>query len=301
MTTTLDPDYFSNDSWRRRVEKWLRDGQDPFDDGNLQLVRQIMEHAESGLRVVVNISAHALLSFLAERRYRNLYESPVIGGTRQQASPERQRIDTLLELDPPDQFYFGAVALGGTGVRFYGEYCIVLQPSAIDANTQVFDRDSYDLLLPPLANALTHASIVEMLRGKWEDVVDMLTLKLLPELRGSRRLVTTGTVSEMILRDQEFVEVHKRGAITVSSIEELRQSPDEVAIEARIAARSAAGFPPTAVELRWLQRRDEVVRALEASGLSYRIVTLHGRGYQWRWCRVVCRLLGGARWPCFRL
>jgi len=281
-SNALDPLYFSTDGWHERVENWLRDGRDPFVDGNLHLVRQIMEHAESGLRVVINISAHALLSFLAERRYRNLYESPVIGGVRRQVSPERQRVDTLLDLAPPDQFYFGAVALGGTGVRFYGEYCMVLHSSEIDAQTQVFDRDSYDLLLPPLSDQPSDASIVTMLRGVWGDVVDMLTLKLLPDLRGSTRLLTTGTVSEMILRDQEFVEVHKKGAITPDSIEELRQSPDEVAIEARIAARSAAGFPPTAMELRWLHRREEVVRALERSRLPYRIVTLHGRGYQWR-------------------
>jgi hypothetical protein len=282
-TSALDPVYFSTDEWRDRVSAWLRSQQpDPFVDGNLLLVRQIMEHAESGLRVVINITAHALLSFLAERRYRNLYESPIIGGARRQVSPERQRVDTLLELDPPVQFYFGAVALGGTGVRFYGEYCMVLHPSEIDRATQVFDRDSYDLLLPPLVSQPEEDAIAKRLRGTWSDVVDMLTLKLLPELRGSRRLVTTGTVSEMILRDQEFVEVHKRGPIRPDSIEELRQSPDEVAIEACIAARSVAGFPPTGVELRWLQRREEVVRALEAEGVAYRIVTLHGRGYQWR-------------------
>ena len=65
-------------------------------------------------------------------------------------------------------------------------------------------------------------------------------------------------------------------------IEEVRQSPDEVSIEARILARGTAGFPPSAVELRWLQRRADVVTALEAENIQYRIVTLHGRGYQWR-------------------
>jgi hypothetical protein len=281
--TALDPVYFSTDPWHARVEKWLHlEAPDPFMDGNVRLVRQTMEHAESGLRVVINISARALLSFLAEGRYRNLYESPVIGGMRREVSPERIRVDTLLGFDRPEQFYFGAVALGGTGVRFYGEYCMVLRPSAIHDGTQVLDRDSYDLLLPPLASQPPDVSVVDMLRGTWAEVVDVLTLKLLPELRGSRRLVTTGTVSELILRDQEFVEVHKRGPIAPDAIEELRQSPDEVAIEARIAARSAAGFPPTAVELQWLERREEVVRALEAAGLPYRIVTLHGRGYQWR-------------------
>ena len=31
-----------------------------------------------------------------------------------------------------------------------------------------------------------------------------------------------------------------------------------------------------------VQRRDQVVQALEREGIHYRMVTLHGRGYQWR-------------------
>ena len=282
----LDPAYFNPAVWQARVSAWLSNSanSDAFIDGNVRLVRQIMEHPESGLRVVVNISAHALLSFLAERRYRNLYESPVIGGQRRTPSPERLQVDQLLGLGAnAGEYYFGAVALGGTGVRFYGEYCMVLKDAAVDGNTQILDRDSYDLLLPPLSDQPSTPALVALIRGNWRsDVVDMLTLKLLPELRGTNRLITTGTVSEMILHDQEFVEVHKHGGIYPDSIEEIRQSPDEAAMEARIRARGQDGLPPSAVELRWLHRRDEVVRALEAEGIHYRMVTLHGRGYQWR-------------------
>jgi hypothetical protein len=285
----LDPTYFSEDPWHVRVRRWLDDPAhaDSFLDGNVRLVRQIMEHPESGLRVVLNISAHALLAFLAERRYRKLYEHPVIGGVRRGPSPERVQVDQRLGFGADARhYYFGAVALGGTGVRFYGEYCMVLKPDAVDSESQILDRDSYDLLLPPLSNALPDvAAIVRMLQGRWTaDAIDMLTLKLLPEVRGAHRLITTGTVSEMILHDQEFVEVHLRkpGAFSPDSIEEVRQSPDEVAIEARILARSNAGFPPTAVEVRWLNQREHVVSALETEGMQYRVVTLHGRGYQWR-------------------
>lgn len=212
---SLDPAYFSAESWRARVQRWLDDPahSDRFLDGNVRLVRQIMEHAESGLRVVVNISAHALLSFLAQRRYRNLYERPVIGSARQGPSPERVHVDKRLGFGADARhYYFGAVALGGTGVRFYGEYCMALEPSAVDPSSQILDRDSYDLLLPPLSNTLPDVDeLVRMLRGEWAaDTVDMLMLKLLPEIRSTHRLITTGTVSEMILHDQEFVEVHVR-------------------------------------------------------------------------------------------
>lgn len=89
---------------------------------------------------------------------------------------------------------------------------MALEPSAVDPSSQILDRDSYDLLLPPLSNTLPDVDeLVRMLRGEWAaDTVDMLMLKLLPEIRSTHRLITTGTVSEMILHDQEFVEVHVR-------------------------------------------------------------------------------------------
>jgi len=287
--TRLDDGYFSAASWKTRVKEWLsRENEtandNPFLEGNVQIVRQIMEDSDSGLRVVVNISADALLSFLRDGRYRNLYEEPVIGGTRKGPSPERIKVDGYLGLGAnAKDYYFGAVALGGTGVRFYGEYCMVLNPSAVEPDTQLFDRDSYDLLVAPLSDRRDLNQLINRLKGTWKgDVVDMLTLKLLPELRGSNRLITTGTVSELALHDQEFVEVHHHKTITPASIEEVRQSPDEVAMEARVLARNNAGFAFTAVELRWWEQREQVVRALEERGIRYRIVTLHGRGYQWR-------------------
>jgi hypothetical protein len=279
----FDPAYFSSESWNKRVREWLAgSAHDPFLEGNYRLVHQIMEHTESGLRMVVNISAEALLGFLAKRHYYNLYEEPVIGGVRRKPSSERIQVDQLLGFGAyAKDFYFGAVALGGTGVRYYGEYCMVMKPWAIAQDTQILDRDSYDLLLPPLEP--DKDSRARELAGRWDpDLIDMLALKLLPELRGANRLITTGTVSEMILHDQEFVEVHRRGAILPSEIEEVRQSPDEIAMEARIQARGNAGFPPTAVELRWLQQRRDVIDALEREGIHCRVVTLHGRGYQWR-------------------
>jgi hypothetical protein len=281
----LDPVYFSDDPWGVRVQSWLAGKDESFLEGNRQLIRQIMENEESGLRMVVNISAQALLGFLAARKYYNLYENPVIGGVRREPSKEREKVDRLLEFgEEARNFYFGAAALGGTGVRFYGEYCMAMKPSRIDKQTtRLFDRDSYDLLLSPLKDEPDVDVLAKQLKGNWgSDLMDMLTLKLLPELRGANRLITTGTVSEMILHDQEFVEVHRQQSIFPSDIEEVRHSPDEIAMEARIQSLGNAGIPPTAVERLWLRQRLEVVKALEREGIRYRVVTLHGRGYQWR-------------------
>jgi hypothetical protein len=103
----MDDLYFSDDDWKERVERWLQrekeDGNaNPFLEGNVQIIRQIMEHPETGLRVVINISSDALLSFLADGRYRNLYEEPVIGGKRRTPSPDRVKVDSLLGFGAQD-------------------------------------------------------------------------------------------------------------------------------------------------------------------------------------------------------
>lgn len=291
VSRNYDEIYFTSDAWAKRVQAWLDRERawgnlNPFLEGNTWLIRQTLEHRETGLRMVVNISAYALLNFLQTGSYKNLYEHPVIGGARRGPTPDRLRVDDLLEFGPyAKDYYFGAVALGGTGVRFYGEYCMVIKPETVDANTRIFDRDSYDMLVPPLSDLDDRElrDLAFILRGEWDrDVVDMLVLKLLPELRFANRLLTTGVVAELVLHDQDFVEVHYNRRINPQTVEEIRQSPDEVALESRIRSRRASGFPPTSVELLWMRQREEVARAMESQGIRYRIVTLHGRGYQWR-------------------
>lgn len=284
----LDPVYFARRPWKERIQEWLQHQQDddkenPFLQGNLEAIRRIMKDASTGLRMVVNISAKALLKFLDEGRYRNVYERPVIGNARPTPSKERREVDDLLGFgDEANQYYFGAVALGGTGVRFYGEFCMVIDVNAIP-ETRLFDRDSYDLLIEPLNQFKDKETLVQTLQGRWrDDAVDMLCMRLLPELRHANELVTTGTVSELVLKDQEFIEVHYKHPIDVHSVEEVRQSPDEVAMEARILARTQAGFPPTATEWLWRRDRQVLARELERRKINYRIVTLHGRGYQWK-------------------
>jgi hypothetical protein len=284
----LDAVYFANRTWKHRVEQGLKrvrsNASDaPFIDGNVQIIREILMHADTGLRMVINIGADALLSFLSTGDYRNIYEEPVIGGKRHTPTPERITVDRLLGLEGL-QTYFGAVALGGTGVRFYGEYCMVLKPSRVDAGTPVFDRDSYDLLLPPLAgwSASRTRRIVDALRGRWgDDLAEMLIMKMMPRLPGAQHLITVGNVSALVMSDQEFVEVHLAGKIQLADVEEIRQSPDEVAIESAILNRKRSRRSPTLVEIRWVEQRQRALSELAKQSMRYRIVTLHGKGYQW--------------------
>jgi hypothetical protein len=287
----FDRVYFAPTSWDERLSTWFEEWHDQeFADGNGEVVRQAICDVEAGLRVVVNIGVRALLKLFADGRYLNLYERPEIGGERKTPSAERVAVDTALDLDGP-HVYFGAVALGGAGVRFYGEYCLVLDLVDVDNDPQLFDRDSYDILLEPIADLESPQQLIDRLVGSWEqDVHAMVMLKVLPELVHQRRLVTTGTVSELVLKDQEFIEVHLQPdqdgfaprSFGPSDLEEVRESPDEVAVASRLREKEEEGHRLLKVEYEWLLRREAVSRALARAALPTRVVTQHGRGYQWK-------------------
>ena len=126
------------------------------------------------------------------------------------------------------------------------------QSGQVDADTQILDRDSYNLVLPPLSDSSSTSRVASELRGKWSrDAIDMLTLKVLPELQGANRLITTGTVS----RDDSA-----RPGFRGTSQE--RRNPNvldrkrcggagQSSHGIRVIARGNAGYPPTALEILW--------------------------------------------------
>jgi len=109
----------------------------------------------------------------------------------------------------------------------------------------------------------------------------MALRRVLSEVTHNVRLVTSGTVSERLLRDQEYIEVHLDGTFTPTDLEEVRLSPDDAA-EFAIAERERQGLHTTLVEHIWRQRRADVIQDLAKAKLPVRVVTLHGRGYQWK-------------------
>ncbi|MET0326081.1 MAG: hypothetical protein ABW219_12710 [Ilumatobacteraceae bacterium] len=292
LSQNFDPTYFSQSGWSERVDAWeLAHSNSEFAAGNSDVARQSVIDPESGLRVVVNIGTHALLKVFPDGRYLNLYERPVIGDVPiEEASDARVKVDTALGLDGP-HVYFGAVALGGVGVRFYGEYCMILKIDDIDPDPQLFDRDSYDILLEPINDLPERDELISYLKGSWKDDKEaMVLMKVLPELDHERRLATTGTISDLVLKDQEFIEVHIRPAqdggeprsFGPTDIEELRESPDEVAVASRLRERETEGLRLSDIEHEWLLRRESVARVVEKVQLPTRVVTQHGRGYQWK-------------------
>lgn len=278
----FDRNYFNDSPWgeRLRNQRAVLERDDPFAAASLDVVKNLVSEAHSGIRMVVNITADALLKFLDSGHYKNLYENPVVGGRSRMPSRERTEVDELLGFDDPSKYYFGAVALGGTGIRFYGEYCMVIRAGAEGADARLFDRDSYDLLLSPLAAHKRRMALC--LRGQWRaDLLPMVALKVLPGFRHQQRVATAGLIAGDLLRDQEFIEVHKRGPITTDGIEEIRLSPDELARDYQGHLEEAASEAPSGARMIWADRREQVLEAMRARGIRTRVVAGYERGYGW--------------------
>ena len=280
----LDPVYFSDLGWTHRLGDWLatRSEGRSFLSANADAVELIAQRRDLGLRMAVNIPAYALLCFLRESRYRNAYERPPDAGKKSGPSPTRREVDAALFPPParPEEHYFGAAVLGGTGVRYYGEYCLVLKEdeAVLPEDTQVLDRNSYDAKFPPLAGLAGLAEIFKKLRGQWgEDVLAMVKLKILPELGEALRLATSATASELLLHDESFVEVHKRGTFGPADVHEVRESPADASVEADLTGRRQRGEPLASEESIWLARRHRLARALGRLGLRTRIIVTTGR------------------------
>lgn len=280
----LDPDYFSAElSWAQRLDRAReRARRDLFVAANTEVTTTLLAAEQPGVRAVVNIGADALFSVLQEGRYRNAYERPRIAGRDRDPSPKRREIDQLVLGERAPQTYFGAVSMGGTGCRFYGEFCMVLRPEHVDG-AEIFDRNSYDIANPPLAAVSDKVKLVRTLAGRWpQDLGPILTLKILPTLRNNGRLTTPGQVSDEILRDEDFVEIHVDVPFGPGELEEVRRSPEESTAALELRDQRAQGESLTMAEQIWLDQRDRTERELRRRGVRVRTVTTTGRGARWR-------------------
>jgi hypothetical protein len=281
------PPYRDEDGdWEGAAAVWLS-AQNQFTRQNVKRFRAFLERAECGARMVVNIDAYALLCFLRDLTYRNHYDRKVrgvsfarAGGVRADSDEQRQRVDALIAPAGTSgaDIYFGAVALESAGVRFYGEYCLVLKAQELDPATQILDRDSYELDFAPLGpvgedEAASHA-LLNALKGTWaRDLVAMAILKARRVLEDADRCTSEGRLTDELLFGEEFIEVHRVGAFGPNELEEVRQSDVEIATSERILTAFEHGVVPSLEELVWLVRRAEVDRSLKQARLPTRVVS----------------------------
>lgn len=283
--------YFSTRNWTTRLSQFIggiadRDAQ-RFAAANLRLIQAQAgtRSPASPLRVVFNLGAGALIDFLATDDYKNIYQRPVVGGRARHPSRKRLDTDQLLGLTPPDDYYFCALATGGCGIAFYGEYCAVLLPGAAQGGIGfILDRNSYDLGSRPLTqiaadHRLSGRQLVGVLSAGFgtAEADALLALKLLLARPSEPRLMTPGQIAAALLSDEDFVEAYHRGKIRLLAIEEMREHPNDAAIESDIRQRWAGGEAVSAEQALWCARRRAIRDALATHGIARRIVAHAGR------------------------
>lgn len=249
--------------------------------------------AGGGVRVVFNMSNENIRKFCADsgaggaKAYKNSYDlgtTVAIGGNPGRSPKRRELVDQAIHVAtglPAQDIYFGAAEVNGSGVRFYGDYCLVLKDPRADE--WVLDRNSYDIARPPLApdpvlDPQKMIESVEWMSGRWNKAIaHMLVVKVFSSTQVTERRLTVGQISNAVLNDEDYVEVLRNGSFNTGDVAEVRTSATEAARESAIADRALHGPIPSAAELQWRRRRLEAEQALSAQGLTVRVITSAGR------------------------
>jgi hypothetical protein len=254
-----------------------------------------------GARMCVNMAAAHVPEFVQRGgSYKNAYdldkEARIVGAPSNVLSETRRVVDSLLPLpatQTAESTYFGAVETTGCGVRFYGDFCLVLCRTSVPGDTVILDRNSYDLVRPPLnswraepkskvtARELQNKSgIVEAqkLAGEFtKDLPSMVMVNLAKRGRLGDRRLTIGQLSDCVLDDEDYIEVLKANTFTIEDIDDVRTSAAEAAAESLIGDHLNRGPPPNFAELLWRSQRRRAASVLRLAARSVRIVTTSGR------------------------
>lgn len=274
----------------------LANGQSSYTDyltANSDAIKQALN---SGGRVVVNMSSAHIPSFIEERKYKNCYEIDAKNriGEEPSTSKKRHMVDEALEPlhhTSIEDIYFAAIELNGYGVSFYGDFCLVLKGNISENNTVVLDRNSYDLIREPLQSRITkyakNNNITDAAARKLEaaqhaghmhnNLAPIAAIKVLEPRQTAQRLMTTGTISDGVLNDEDYIEVLRTKTFDVNQVEEVRLTPADVALEERIRSHALVGEPPSLAEALWRKRRRTAETRLRAQNVPVRVVTSAGR------------------------
>jgi hypothetical protein len=254
------------------------------------------QRPEAGARAVYNLSAAHVPSVAAagaasNRPFKNRYDlRKMLGEPPPSLAPLRERVDEaigrLINEADGSNLYYGATEVNGAGIRYYGDICLVLKPSAVAAETLILDRNSFDLGCEPIRSRITTAvdwpaetfNQADQLQGRWDrDLSDIATYKILDGGKNVRRRLTTTPISDGVLSDEDYIEVVRQGSFGTDELEEARISAADAGVDGRIADRLSRGPTPSFAELLWRHRRRLADRALATKRVRIRIVVTSGR------------------------
>jgi len=266
----------------------------------------------AGACIVVNIAAEHVPSFCKlsiegdKRPYLNAYQLRKVGDKRAAVDDAIvaacARHGAVLD---KREICFAAVETNGTGIRFFGDMCLVfkfrpdwaaLQPligirmkSAMQ-ELRVLERNSYDITRAPLAAEVKRAVAAGLSEndartegiagwvGSWEDdLIPMLCRRLLQELPSNERRWTSGQMARAVLDDEDYCEVLFPQSFGADDVAEVRITAADVAAEADITSRERSGEAPSPHEILWRNQRRTARRELQRMGIPIRVVATNAR------------------------
>jgi hypothetical protein len=295
-------------NWEERLSDFIKDAVagrqllEPFAEANRETCIDIIGgrdlysgkvDSDSGARMVVNMSAAHIPAFcLASRSgsstpYKNGYDLAKLRIGTPPPGSLRQTVDAALPLAAPkEEFYFGAVELSGTGIRFYGDVCLVLKRDVIDSACVILDRNSFDLITAPLRDriasspnpAVARKNEASNLSGRWrEDLGYMAALKVMQFLGMRERRYTTGQVAEAMRSDEDYVEVLKHHSFSSQDLQEARLAAADASHDTFASDRVMHGPKPRLESLVWRHRRRIAEEQLKRERVRVLVVTTSGR------------------------
>ena len=259
----------------------------------------------AGASIVFNMSCAHVPSFCkdstgGQTAYKNAYDL-------NKAGSKRQLVDEVLASVcksrgvgiTKESIYFAAVETTGTGIRFFGDLCLVmrfrpdwenvdspLSAPTLDQQTLVLERNSYDLVRAPLQADVEESAnpdaarvgIVENWVASWSSqLIDMIALRVMQKLPMEERRWTSGEIAGALLEDEDYCEVLFPRSFDVNELVEVRSTSADAAAEGDIADREQYGEGPGLHELQWRDQRRRARKAIAAAGIPVRIVTTSGR------------------------
>jgi hypothetical protein len=294
-------------NWAARIEEVINsiaqqaDGRGDYARANRRAIQRTLEglavHSNrksegAGYRIVVNMSSAHIPSFCDGSAYKNAYELEREGrrvGNPSEVSDKRIIVDAALKVVTgcdPESLYFAAVELNGSGIGFYGDYCLVLREDDENRHLTVLDRNSYDLLREPLLGKIdaesdtttARAEKARELSGRFgEDLAIIAAIKVLESRPSTGRLLSTAMISTGVLEDEDYIEVLRTKSFISEDVVEVRLSANDVAVDERIRSRGVSGLPPSHAEFLWRRRRRVAESRLAEKPTAMRVVTTAGR------------------------
>ena len=217
---------------------------------------------DKGARVAFNIASAHVPDF-AKRggRYLNRYavaaHKAPLGTPVSSPADARTRIDQILGVMTGfalQDIHYGALELNGAGVRYYGDFCLVLKANATGDDTLLLDRNSFDLILAPLRskthtrgawNPVRAMREARKISGVWGSCLHLLTAcKVLDGAPNVTRRITIGTISQGVLSDEDYIEVIRTSSFDRKDVAEARTTVGDAAAETHIGERMVSGPTP---------------------------------------------------------